>query len=310
MTYTTSIKEEIAHTSFSPIESICELAAFIRYDAKISKKKIELTIENGAVARRIYKLLKISFNINAKIIYRTQRKFRTRNIYILEITQNVDSILEKLNIIKEGKKTLPEEYFLASKEEKVAFLKGLFLSSGSINDPKNSGYHLEFVVNIKRDAEYITKLLSEFSIIAKILKRGNHYMIYIKSAEMISDLLKLFGAINSLFYFEDIRIYRDHKNMVNRLNNCEIANQEKIIKTGLKQISEIQYLKDNNLLDLLDERTKEIIEYRQKYPEVSYQELAEIITSETSKPIGKSGINHYFIKIKKLIQNHQLKNNK
>lgn len=308
MTYTTSIKEEIAHTSFSPIESICELAAFIRYDAKISKKKIELTIENGAVARRIYKLLKMSFNINAKIIYRTQRKFRTRNIYILEITQNVDSILEKLNIIKEGKKTLPEEYFLASKEEKVAFLKGLFLSSGSINDPKNSGYHLEFVVNIKRDAEYITKLLSEFSIIAKILKRGNHYMIYIKSAEMISDLLKLFGAINSLFYFEDIRIYRDHKNMVNRLNNCEIANQEKIIKTGLKQISEIQYLKDNNLLDLLDERTKEIIEYRQKYPEVSYQELSEIITSETSKPIGKSGINHYFIKIKKLIQNHQLKN--
>lgn len=307
MTYTTSIKEEIAHTSFSPIESICELAAFIRYDAKISKKKIELTIENGAVARRIYKLLKISFNINAKIIYRTQRKFRTRNIYILEITQNVDSILEKLNIIKEGKKTLPEEYFLASKEEKVAFLKGLFLSSGSINDPKNSGYHLEFIVNIKRDAEYITKLLSEFSIIAKILKRGNHYMIYIKSAEMISDLLKLFGAINSLFYFEDIRIYRDHKNMVNRLNNCEIANQEKIIKTGLKQISEIQYLKDNNLLDLLDERTKEIIEYRQKYPEVSYQELAEIITSETSKPIGKSGINHYFIKIKKLIQNHKNK---
>ena len=307
MTYTTSIKEEIAHTSFSPIESICELAAFIRYDAKISKKKIELTIENGAVARRIYKLLKISFNINAKIIYRTQRKFRTRNIYILEITQNVDSILEKLNIIKEGKKTLPEEYFLASKEEKVAFLKGLFLSSGSINDPKNSGYHLEFVVNIKRDAEYITKLLSEFSIIAKILKRGNHYMIYIKSAEMISDLLKLFGAINSLFYFEDIRIYRDHKNMVNRLNNCEIANQEKIIKTGLKQISEIQYLKDNNLLDLLDERTKEIIEYRQKYPEVSYQELAEIITSETSKPIGKSGINHYFIKIKKLVQNHKNK---
>ena len=131
-------------------------------------------------------------------------------------------------------------------------------------------------------------------------------MIYIKSAEMISDLLKLFGAINSLFYFEDIRIYRDHKNMVNRLNNCEIANQEKIIKTGLKQISEIQYLKDNNLLDLLDERTKEIIEYRQKYPEVSYQELAEIITSETSKPIGKSGINHYFIKIKKLIQNHHI----
>lgn len=305
MTYTTSIKEEIAHTAVNPIESICELSAFIRYDGKISKKKIELIIENGAVARRIFKLIKMSFNITAKITYRTQRKFRTRNIYILEITTNIDSVLEKLNIFKDGKRTLPENYFLESKEEKIAFLKGLFLSSGSINDPKNSGYHLEFVVSYKKEADFITNLLKEFSVTAKVLKRNNHYMIYIKSAEMISDILKLFGAINSLFYFEDIRIYRDHKNMVNRLNNCEIANQEKVIQTGLKQISLIQYLNENNLLDLLDERAQEILTYRQKYPEVSYQELAEIVSTETNKPISKSGINHCFIKIKKLVENHK-----
>ena len=133
-------------------------------------------------------------------------------------------------------------------------------------------------------------------------------MLYIKSAEMISDILKLFGATNSLFFFEDIRIYRDHKNMVNRLNNCEIANQEKIIKAGLSQLDDISYLKEHDLINLLDDKTKDAIYYREKYPESSLQELAEIISSETGKPIGKSGINHYFRKVKDLVNKHKNKN--
>ena len=130
-------------------------------------------------------------------------------------------------------------------------------------------------------------------------------MIYLKNAEQISDLIKMFNAINSLFYFEDIRIYRDHKNMVNRLNNCEIANQEKTIKAGMNQIDNIKYIEDKELIDLLDERTKDVMKYRKKYPEVSFNELAEIISMETGNKIGKSGINHCFIKIRELVKKHQ-----
>ena len=115
----------------------------------------------------------------------------------------------------------------------------------------------------------------------------------------------MFNAINSLFYFEDIRIYRDHKNMVNRLNNCEIANQEKTIKAGMNQIDNIKYIEDKELIDLLDERTKDVMKYRKKYPEVSFNELAEIISMETGNKIGKSGINHCFIKIRELVKKHQ-----
>ncbi len=307
MTFATSIKEEIANTTLNPLETICELSAFIRFDAYITKNQIEVTIENAKVARRVYKLIKEAFNISPQITYRLQRKLRTRQVYILTLTSNIDNILERLNILENNKKTLPEEYFLSTDEEKTAYLKGLFLASGSISDPKNSGYHLEFVVSTKKEALYILQLLQNFQINAKILKRSNRYMIYIKSAEMISDLLRLFGAINSLFYFEDIRIYRDHKNMVNRLNNCEIANQEKIIKTGLKHLEDINYLKEHDLMALLDERIQEVLEYRLKYPEVSFQELADIITEETGRPIGKSGINHYFIKMKKLVEQHKEK---
>lgn len=129
-----------------------------------------------------------------------------------------------------------------------------------------------------------------------------------KNAEAISDIIKMFNAVNSLFYFEDIRIYRDHKNMVNRLNNCEIANQEKTTTTGMRQVENIEFLKKNNLFELLDEHTQVVLDYRLKYPESSYAELAEIISLETDYKIGKSGINHHFIKMKKLIDNYQEKN--
>ena len=94
-------------------------------------------------------------------------------------------------------------------------------------------------------------------------------------------------------------------NMVNRLNNVDLANQEKVISTGLKQLDDINYLKKYNLLDLLDERTRDIIKYREKYPETSYQELAEIVSLETEKKITKSGINHYFRKIKEIVKRHK-----
>ncbi len=93
--------------------------------------------------------------------------------------------------------------------------------------------------------------------------------------------------------------------MVNRLNNCEIANQEKTIKTGLQQLENIKYIKDNDLLNLLDERTKIVIDIREKYPESSYSELADIISMETNYKIGKSGINHQFIKIRELVERHK-----
>jgi len=308
MTFTTRLKEEITKNDISPIESLVELSGYIRYSSQIKKNKIILTFENASVARRIYKDIKANFGINIKITVRNQKRFRVKQIYILEVSEKVDDILEAINITTSGKKTLPEEYFLETREEIISFLRGAFLACGSVNDPSGeSGYHLEFTSSLKKDALYLADLLKEFNIHAKVLKRSNNYMTYIKSAEMISDVIRLLGATNSFFYFEDIRIYRDHKNMVNRLNNCEIANQEKVLKTGLKQLEDINYLKENDLLGLLDDNVREAIKYREAYPETSLSELANIISQETGRTIGKSGINHYFIKVKKLIERHKNK---
>ena len=309
MTFTTRLKEEITSNDIDKIDSLIELSSFIRYMAQIKKGSISLTMENAQVARRIYKNIKSNFGVDVHITVRNQKRFRVKQIYILEITDKIDDILETLNIVKEGKKVLPSDFFLETPEEKIAFIRGAFLACGSINDPSTGEYHLEFTSSQKNQGQYISKLLKEFDINSKIIKRVNHYMVYVKSAEMISDLIKMLGAINCFFYYEDIRIYRDHKNMVNRLNNCEIANQEKILKTGLKQLDDILYLKENDLIGLLDENVQEAIKYRESYPETSLQELADIISSETGRRIGKSGINHYFIKVKKLVEKHKEKNN-
>lgn len=308
MSFTTRVKDEITKNDVSKIESLTELSSFIRFSSQIKKDKITLTMENASVARRIYKDIKYNFGVNIKITIRIQRRFRVKQIYILEIFEKINQILEMLNIKRNGKTTTTNDYLLDSPEEKISYIRGAFLATGSVNDPSTSGYHMEISSTYKKDVEYIGKLLKEFRIISKVIKRNTHYMAYIKSSEMISDLIKMFGATNCLFYFEDIRIYRDHKNMVNRLNNCEIANQEKVLKSGMKQIDDIRYIKENDLLGLLDENVQEAIHYREIYPETSLQELATIISQETGRQIGKSGINHYFIKIKKLVEQHKQKN--
>lgn len=183
-----------------------------------------------------------------------------------------------------------------------AYLRGSFLTKGSINDPKTSRYHLEYLIDEKEEAEFIQKLLNNFSLNSKILSREKGYMVYIKEAEKIGDFLRIISAFNAVLYYEDIRIYRDHKNMTNRLNNCEQANIDKIVETATKQLEDIRYLKENLGIELLDDKTKEIIDYREKYPEASLLELSEIISYETGKPITKSGLNHRFRKIRELAE--------
>lgn len=301
MTFTTRLKEEISKQIDNEIESRSIIDAFLRYNSVINDS-ITITLENASVTRYIYKLIKEYCGVLPKIKVRIQKRFRIKQIYILEIKDKVDYIKELLNL-----DSMPLN---DSDEEKISYLKGAFLGIGNVSNPKTSGYHLEFILNNIEDANYICSLLNYFNLNAKVIKRGYKYIAYIKMSESISDLIKMFKAINSLFEFEDTRIYRDHKNMVNRLNNCEIANQEKTIKTGLTQIDDIKYLEDNDLLTLVDDKMKIIIEYRKKYPESSFQELAEIISLETDYKVGKSGINHHFIKLRKIKENHINNTNK
>ena len=298
MSFTTQIKDEITKIYNNTPEDLISLLVYLSFNSTITDDEILIYTENASVARWLFKLLKIYYNVEIRLTVRTIKRFRKKNIYILEIKEKKDIIVSDIN------NTLVN-INEASKEEKVAFLKGIFLSCGSVNDPKKNKYHLEFFTKEKSKATLINKLLHDLNLNSKILKREKEYMVYIKKSENIADLINYLGAINSLFYFEDIRIYKDHKNMVNRLNNCEQANVEKSLKSSKLVLDNIKYLEDNDLINLLDDRAKEIISYKKKYPDTSMGELAEIISLETNKSITKSGINHHFRKINELINRHK-----
>ena len=308
MSYTSKIKDEIIHQENEKKSTNYLLIAFIKYASRFQNNELTFTLENPAIARKIYNLIQTEFNIRPRITIRIQKRFKTKQIYILSIKNNLDLILNTCNIkIKDGL-LINDLIDLKKSDEKRLYLKGTFLACGSISDPKTSGYHMEFVFNSKKSSDFISNLFHEFNVNSKVIKRTNKYMVYIKVAEEISDALKYFEVNNALFYFEDIRTKKDHINMVNRLNNCEQANQDKTIKTGIQQIKDIEYIKEHDLLSLLDEKTVIIMNYREKYPELSYQELSEVISLETGTKITKSGINHHFIKMRELMQRHKNKN--
>ena len=98
MTFNTSLKEEISKNEYSLLEARCELEAFIKCNSKITNKTITMTVENASVARKIYKDIKKVFNISANIIVRIQKRFHVKQIYILEINNNITYIKEVLNI--------------------------------------------------------------------------------------------------------------------------------------------------------------------------------------------------------------------
>ena len=304
MTFSTEVKNEVTKLESTKLELISELSAIVRNSSEI-EPHIKITIENNSVARRIFKLFKDIYEVTPIITVRQRYGFNKGINYILEIKHKNNEILNDLSIIDKDNNYLniPRTYIVNDEELIRAYLRGLFISTGSINDPKTSRYHLEFIINDKDYANYISKLLNEFNLNSKVIKREKNYMVYIKEAEKISDYLRIIKAYNAVMYFEDIRIYRDHKNMTNRLNNCEQANMDKIFLTSSRQIKDIEKLKEYDIIDLLDEKIKEVIEYRLKYPEVSLQELSDIITSSTGNKITKSGLNHRFRKIREIVTN-------
>ena len=302
MSFTSNIKNEISSIQYGESENFAELSAILNIGGKIFDDKFEIYTENISVARRIYTLIKETYHVDIEMDNSGVNSLRKNKLVLLTVHEKVDLILSDLSIVLDGKRLyVPHNYLVDELKDKQAYLRGVFMICGSINDPKTSRYHAEFVISSEETARFVNSLLNEMHFNSKVIKRDKNYMVYIKESEKISDFIKMLNATNSLFYYEDIRIYRDHKNMTNRLNNCEQANVDKMINASNEQLEMIKKLREIMDFDLLDDKIKTICIYKEKYPESSMSELAEIISSETEKPISKSCINHRFRKIKEMI---------
>lgn len=191
------------------------------------------------------------------------------------------------------------DYFEIGKyaEEEIKWiLKGAFLSSGCIVDPKLD-YHFEITFKNKACMEFLYNLLSVLEFTPRILKRKNKklYVVYLKGADQISLFLSMVEASRAVLEFEQVRVEKEVKNNINRAINCETANLAKTIKSSLKQIEAIQQLKEKKRFESLDQKLKETAILRLTYP----NESLEFISKQTKGKnfITKSGLKHRLDKI-------------
>lgn len=244
-----------------------------------NKNKIRYATENEYNINRFSKLLN-----NMNIDFKIEMEGKTFAIKF-SLKDNEIVIINDKNIFVKTEETLQDE-------QKKALIRGVFLGSGSINNPENK-YHLEIVLSNKENVEYVLKLLKEFGINFKPLNSKKKDSIYIKEGEEIANFLALIGANNAVLKFEDIRVQREMRGKVNRLVNCKSANLNKTLNASIEQIEAIKKLQANRKFNKLDDNLKEIANLRLENPDLPLSELGKML----KEPVGKSGVNYRLRKI-------------
>lgn len=253
----------------------------------IEKNKMKFSTENEYNINRFSKLL----NNLQQIKYEIQIVGKTFSITtpipeLEEIQENFILDLKKIRKQVEKQEILQK-----------ALIRGCFLGSGSISNPKQS-YHLEVLFSQKAYADFIQELLQTYQIVVKQVIKNQSNGIYAKDGEEISKFLAFIGANHSVLQFEEIRVYREIRGNVNRKVNCETANLNKTVESALKQIQAIEFLKQKGKLEELSEGLQEIAQLRISHPEASLIELGNLLKT----PIGKSGVNHRLKAIEKMAE--------
>lgn len=285
MSFSSDIKKELnKNSSLSNKELVKnELMGYLLSGniSIIDEKTIKFSTESDYNINRFSKLLSNldithDIDISGKIFFITIKK---KNIDLIEIKNNEIILKEEIK---------------NNEESKRAFIKGMFMGGGSINNPENK-YHLEMIVTNHQAIIQAEKILKDVNINVKILENNNKYSIYIKDGEEISKFLAYIGANKATMDFEEIRIQKEMRGKINRLVNCETANLNKTINASIEQIAAIRKLQEKNKFNQLDDNLKEIAILRLENPNMSLVDLGKML----KEPIGKSGVNY---RLKKIIE--------
>lgn len=299
MSFSSEVKEEISKLSNLANKEVVRfelLGYLVTNNMTIEKNKLKFSTENEYNINRFSKLLNNLQYINHQI--EMVGKFFTIAVVRPEFEE---IIYKEENIILNEE--LTKEKMSKNELLERAFVRGSFLGGGSINNPQNT-YHLEITFSSELNAQKILEILNKYQITFKLLKKKNSYSIYTKDGDEIANFLALIGASSSVLKFEEIRVYRDIRNNVNRKVNCETANLNKTVNAALEQIEDINFLKEKGQLDKLSEQLKDIAKVRIENPDASLVELGKLLPI----PLGKSGVNHRLKAIQKIADEIRKKN--
>ncbi len=311
MSFSSSVKEELyRHVSTARHCQLAELAAILHFCGSIGSGEhgnfIQIRAENALVVRKSFTLLQKTFNISTET---TVQRDENGGAYFLTVSDpelgkrilQSARFLDSEGKLASGLRDPVNRMIIKNACCQRAFLRGAFLSVGSMSDPEK-GYHLELVCGLLTQALQLQELLLGFEIEAKIIRRKKYFVVYIKEGAGISDFLNVVEAHVALMEFENSRVVRDVRNTVNRRVNCETANIAKTVNAAARQVEDIQWLQQKYGLENLPEGLRQMAQVRLEHPDAPLKELGSYL----DPPVGKSGVNHRLRKLCELADRFRL----
>ncbi len=308
MSFTKDVKEDLLHYENNDFNAeSAEVLGVLRFSGEVILGKnlgLSFTCNSMGIIRRYVKILKEKYDLDYSVLSRTISRLDNHVVFTCEISKGADKIIKDYDLLGLEMKEFNDE------EEKKAFLRGAFLVRGSVNDPNSKSSHLEISYNSDTEILALQKIMNEFDLNARISKRKNNYIVYIKSKDSIGEFLYLIGASKSMEYYQNIIITKEIKTTAKRTINLDLANQSKTNTAATEQLKNIQYIEYHFDLSKIDNKLLMVMKVRKDNVEASLSELLDIIHEEYDPYLTKSGLNHRFRKLKELVEEDIERNNK
>jgi cell division protein WhiA len=302
MSFSQNVKNEYCAL---PWEDLCclqtEIMAALVSSAKFRQNRISLSTSHGGCAKRLKAIIAELYDADV-LLSRGRELYNITVDHRKDYDEIVSDLIGKFRF-DPIRGTVHRSPVLTDCCRK-AFLRGIFLAGGSLNEPLKS-YHMEIAIRRMSVAQTAKKILEEEEIHASMIRRSGYLIIAINDAQQISDFLLITGAHAAMLEFESLRVDKSIRNSVNRVVNCDNANSTRIAYTSARQTQAVEYIIEHIGLHTLPADLTLTAKLRLENPDLSLKELSEL----TNPPISKSGINHRLKKIEKIAQDHKKKEN-
>lgn len=293
MSFSGEVKNELCRVA--PSRACCaraEAYGVLLCCNTFTAQEIRIITESESFAQRLPKLFLKAFDMEFdRMPSEEEQKF----IFQIVDEEKLVTIINALGYDPRQSSVLHINFGLLEEECcRSAFLRGVFLSGGSITDPTKQ-YHLELATSHAQASRELKALLTDMGHSPRQVVRGGYQITYFKNSDQIEDFLTAVGASLSAMELMNTRLEKELRNDVNRRVNCEAANLDKAVDAAQEQLEAIRLLYEMDRVESLPDKLKETIILRETYPELTLSQLA----AEFDPPLTKSCLNH---RLRKLIE--------
>ena len=291
MSFSSNVKQELCRLPINrKLEAAAELYGILLYCNAFTADLVRITTESRDLADRLPRLMKKVFGFSFD---QEPEESAGKLLFVMESQEKIHKMFAQFGLSAARDVTLHVNYgMLEEDEERLAFLRGAFLSGGSVTDPAKR-YHLELSTPHLSVSRELRALLLECGFTPKETTRKANSITYFKQSEAIEDFLTAIGAPLAAMEIMNAKAEKDLRGSINRRVNCDAANLDKAVDAAQGQIEAIYRLEERGMLEELPDKLKEAVDLRVAHPELTLAQLAELC----EPPVSKSAFNHRLRKL-------------